>query len=300
MITVLGSINMDLIAGVDRLPQSGETVSGHHFSTAAGGKGANQALAARRAGAEVRMFGAVGNDGFAEPALNLLTDAGTNLSDVRRVEEPTGTALIMVDQNGENIIAVVPGANGRLSSHDAEAAIGSMQQGDHLLLQMEIPPDAIRTALSTSRDRGVISLVNTAPMTAEAKDLAAMADIVVANETEFELLAGQSHASAADREAEMRSMHARTGQTLIVTLGAEGVIAARDGKVVRIGSLTIEPVDTVGAGDTFCGYLAAGLDAGLDFETALKRAAAAGSLACLKPGAQPAIPTGAEVDRALA
>jgi len=95
-------------------------------------------------------------------------------------------------------------------------------------------------------------------------------------------------------------MHARTGQTLIVTLGAEGVIAARDGKVVRIGSLTIEPVDTVGAGDTFCGYLAAGLDAGLDFETALKRAAAAGSLACLKPGAQPAIPTGAEVDRALA
>lgn len=300
MITVLGSINMDLIAGVDRLPQSGETVSGQHFSTAAGGKGANQALAARRAGAEVRMFGAVGNDGFADAALELLNDAGTNLSDVRRVDGPTGTALIMVDQNGENIIAVVPGANGRLSSHDAEAAIGSMQQGDHLLLQMEIPPDAIRTALSAARDRGVISLVNTAPMTGDAKDLAAMADIVVANETEFELLAGQSHASAADREAEMGAMHARTGQTLIVTLGAEGVIAARDGTIVRVEGLTIEPVDTVGAGDTFCGYLAAGLDAGLDFETALKRAAAAGSLACLKPGAQPAIPTAAEVDRALA
>ena len=195
MITIPGLINMDLIASVDRLPQSGETVSGHHFSTAAGGKGANQALAARRAGAEVRMFGAFGNDSFAYPALELLNDAGTKLSDVRRVDGPTGTALIMVDQNGENIIAGVPGANGLHSSEDAEAAIGSMQRGDHMLLQMEIPADAVRAALTAARDGGFISLVNTAPMTADATDLAAMADIVVANETKFELLAGQSHAS---------------------------------------------------------------------------------------------------------
>ncbi len=299
MITVFGSINMDLIATVDRLPVSGETVAGQDFATAAGGKGANQALAARRGGAEVRLYGAVGRDNFAEPALELLQDAGTNLSHLRRVEGPTGTALIMVDRGGENIIAVVPGANGRVGAEDAEAAVGSMRPGDHLLLQLEVPADATRAALTAARQAGILSVINTAPLTDDATELAAQADIVVANETEFELLAGKSIASAADREAELMRMHSDTGQTLIVTLGADGVIAARDGALARVAGLTIQPVDTVGAGDTFCGYLAAGLDAGLAFETALQRAAAAGSLACLKPGAQPAIPTAAEVDGAL-
>ncbi len=299
MITVLGSVNMDLIATVERLPTSGETVGGRSFATAAGGKGANQALAARRGGAAVRFHGAVGTDHFAEPALALLKQAGADLSAVRTVDGATGTALIMVDAHGENIIAVVPGANGAVHADDGANAVSGMAAGDHLLLQLEIPSIAIEAALKAARAAGVVSVINIAPLTDDATALATMADIVVANETEFELLAGQSHSDHLERQHELMRLHGETKQTLIVTLGADGVIAARDGNLITAQGLVIEPVDTVGAGDTFCGYLAAGLDAGLAFETALQRAAVAGSLACLTPGAQPSIPTAEAVDRAM-
>ncbi len=300
MITVLGSINLDLITTVDRLPQPGETVVGRDFATAEGGKGANQALAARRAGAIVHLRGMVGSDAFADHALQLLDEAGVDMSGVRRIAGATGTALITVDGNGENTIAVVPGANGHVSSDDATDAVRAMQSGDHLLLQLEIPAEAVAAALDAAREKGVVSLINTAPLTDEAAALAALADVIVANETEFELLAGKSLTTAATREAELMRRHRESGQTLIVTLGADGVIAAHDGSLVRVNGLTIEPIDTVGAGDTFCGYLAAGLDGGLAFEDALRRAAVAGSLACLKHGAQPAIPFLTDVEAALA
>lgn len=299
MITVLGSINMDLIATVDRLPQPGETVAGKSFSTAAGGKGANQALAARRAGASVRMCGAVGQDEFADPSLVHLADAGVGLSEVRRVDTPTGTAHILVDARGENQIVVVAGANGAVTAADADNSIAVMSGGDHLLLQLEIPPQAIRTAMQDARQRGVITVLNIAPLTDEAAELASHADIVIANETEFELLAGGGSLTAEQREKALMRLHEQSGQTLIVTLGADGVIAARDGSLHTAPGLAIEPVDTVGAGDTFCGYLAADLDRGHGFGTALRRAAIAGSLACLKPGAQPAIPVESDVDAAI-
>lgn len=295
MITVFGSINMDLIATTERLPQPGETVAGRDFSTAAGGKGANQALAARRAGAKVRMAGAVGRDGFADGALALLSEAGTDLSSVKTVDAATGTALILVGGDGENMIAVVPGANGTVDQTDAEAAIREAEPRDILMLQLEVPPDAIEKALRLSRDKGVTTILNIAPLTPEAARLARMADIVVANETEFELLAARNGMSAEERRQELLRLHAETGQTVVVTLGADGVIAARDGELIAVHGLDIVPVDTVGAGDTFCGYFAASLDQGLDFKSALRRAAVAGSLACLKPGAQPAIPTAEEV-----
>ncbi|MBP1851314.1 ribokinase [Rhizobium halophytocola] len=295
MITVLGSINMDLIATTARLPAPGETVAGSNFSTAAGGKGANQALAATRAGASVRMAGAVGDDTFAEPALALLAEAGTDLSATAHLPGPTGTALILVGGDGENMIAVVPGANGKVGASAAIAAVEAMQAGDILMLQLEIPAPAIEAGLKLARARGVISVINTAPLTREAAQLASLCDIVIANETEFELLTGRERLSASERKEAVLALHRDRGQTIIVTLGGDGVIAARDGKLMSAVGLSIEPVDTVGAGDTFCGYLAAGLDAGLDFETALRRAAVAGSLACMKAGAQPAIPTAAEV-----
>lgn len=143
MILVFGSINMDLVAGTERLPKPGETVAGTRFDTAAGGKGANQALAARRAGADVLMAGAVGQDGFAAPVLALLEDAGVDLSAVRRVSEPTGTALILVGRDGENMIAVVPGANGTLTAGDAAAAVEALQPGDIVMLQLEVPAAAV-------------------------------------------------------------------------------------------------------------------------------------------------------------
>jgi ribokinase len=296
MITVFGSINMDLIATTARLPKPGETVTGTGFSTAAGGKGANQALAARRAGAAVRMAGAVGSDSFADGALALLKQAGTDLSLTKTVSEPTGTAHILVGGDGENVIVVVASANGTVGAGDAQSAVETMEAGDTLMLQLEIPAASVEKALVAAKSKGITSIINIAPLTADAARLGRMADIVVANETEFELLAGREGLSAAEREEAMQALSRETGQTVIVTLGAEGVVAVRSGAIHRAKGLKIEPVDTVGAGDTFCGYLAASLDAGLDFDAALRRAAVAGSLACLNPGAQPAIPLAAEVD----
>lgn len=299
MITVFGSINMDLIATTPRLPKPGETVAGSGFSTAAGGKGANQALAAQRAGASVRMVGAVGRDEFADPALSLLAEAGTDLSGVRHVEGPTGTALILVGGDGENMITVVPGANGIVDADDAAAAVAALERGNLLMLQLEVPTPAVERALGDAKAAGVTTILNIAPLTADAARLGRLADIVIANETEFERLAGREGLSASQREETLMHLHGETGQTLIVTLGGDGVIAARDGQLHRTQGLVIEPVDTVGAGDTFCGYLAASLDQGLTFEAALRRAAVAGSLACLKHGAQPSIPVAADVARHL-
>lgn len=299
MITVFGSINMDLVATTPRLPKPGETVPGTGFATAAGGKGANQALAARRAGASVRMVGAVGRDEFAAPALDLLDKAGTDLSSVARVDGPTGTALILVGGDGENMIAVVPGANGTISPDQAAEAVSSSQPGDILMLQLEVPAASVKAALQAAKAQGVRTVLNTAPLTAEAAELATLADIVIANETEFELLVGREALTSEEREEMLLEMHKDTGQILIITLGAEGVVAAEGGSLHRTKGLKIEPVDTVGAGDTFCGYLAASLDAGLALGEALRRAAVAGSLACLKAGAQPSIPDAGEVAAAL-
>ena len=299
MITVLGSINMDLIANVTRLPKPGETVTGDHFVTAPGGKGANQALAARRAGAAVNMAGACGEDEFAVPALTYLRFDGVNLDRVKSASTATGVALIFVGADGENVIAIVAGANGTVTPEDAKAVVSGMKRGDTLMLQMEIPAPAIEAALETARAKGVTSVVNIAPITPDATRLAQMADIVIANETEFELFCGKSDLSAEAREAEMMRLNREQKQTIIVTLGADGVVAVRNGTVHRAKGLVIEPVDTVGAGDTFCGYLAAGLDQGFAFDVALTRAAIAGSLACLKAGAQPSIPVQAKVDKHL-
>lgn len=295
MIIVFGSINIDLIANAPRLPQPGETIGGTAFSMAAGGKGANQALAARRAGRSVALTGATGRDAFAAPALALLREAGVGLSGVRETGEPTGTAVITVSGDGENTIVVVPGANGALTEADAEAALEGASPGDVLMLQLEIPAEAVERALRLAREKSVVSLLNVAPLTADAARLAGLADIVIANETEFALLAG---VATYDEQA-LAALHAQTGQTIVVTLGAEGVAAASSGAIERAEGLSIRPVDTVGAGDTFCGYLAAGLDARLPLQQALRRAAAAGSLACLAHGAQPSIPLAEAVDAVL-
>lgn len=299
MIIVFGSINMDLIATTARLPKPGETVAGQSFTTAAGGKGANQALAAQRAGSKVRMAGAVGKDSFAEPALALLQESGVMLDSVSAVSDPTGTAIILVGGDGENMIAVVPGANGIVSPSDAENVLSQAQSSDILMMQMEIPADATEHALRLAKAKTVTTIFNTAPLTQDAIRLAPLADIVVSNETEFELLIERSGLSSEERIAAMQEQAERTGQTLVVTLGADGVVAVHEGKVIKATGLKITPVDTVGAGDTFCGYLAASLDQGLDFAAALRRAATAGSLACLKAGAQPSIPYANEVQQKL-
>jgi ribokinase len=299
MITVIGSINMDLIGTTTRLPAPGETVSGSDFTTAPGGKGANQALAARRAGASVRMAGATGNDAFATEALALLEAAGADLGGVRRLEGATGIALILVGGDGENVIVVIAGANGKVTVQDARDAIAAMSAADTVLLQMEIPEAVVREALEGARAKGVRSILNIAPLTDAVERLSPLADVVIANETEFARLSGKQVESPAQVKAELEALHGKTGQCLIVTLGGDGVLWAKDGKSGHVPSLAIKPVDTVGAGDTFCGYLAHGLDAGMGFEAAVRRAAVAGALACLTPGAQPSIPLAGDVDARL-
>ena len=297
MITVIGSINLDLIATVVRLPSPGETVPGTGFRSAPGGKGANQALAARRAGAAVRMVGAVGRDAFATEALALLKEGGVDLTRVDETGEPTGTALILVGADGENMIAVVPGANGAVGLDVLERL--SFEPGEHVLLQHEIPLETVAAAIRVARRTGAVSILNTAPFRAEAAGFLADADYVVANETEFDLYAKELALSGVSRQERMEAFVVKTGRTVIVTLGGDGVLAAGPAGALAVPAMEITPVDTVGAGDTFCGYLGDGLARGLALEPALRRAAVAGSLACLKPGAQPAIPMNADVAACL-
>lgn len=297
MITVLGSANLDLIGTVSRIPAPGETVPGGTFSTAPGGKGANQALAARRAGADVKMFAAVGSDAFAAEALGLLESGGVDLANVPNVPDmATGIAMIFVDAEGENVIAILPGANGTLDAAKADGALAPLKRGDILMLQQEVPVACTDRALDLAKDKGVVSILNTAPFLPTTPASAKKAAIVIANETEFALLCG---GRTEPLDGLMADWVRETGNTIIVTLGPDGARAASPDGAVSVPALPVDPIDTVGAGDTFCGYLAAGLDARLKLEEAMRRAAVAASLACLKPGAQPAIPMRDEVDAAM-
>jgi ribokinase len=293
MITVFGSINLDLIGGVERLPRPGETVAGGAFATAAGGKGANQALAARRAGAEVRMIGAVGRDGFAAPALELLKAGGVDLAGLREADAPTGVALILVDKAGENVIAVMPGANGTVSEEDA--ADLAFAPEDVLLLQLEVPVPAIEAAAKRARAADARVLLNFAPFRADALGLLAHATHLIVNESECALIAEAVGIPAGPLSIQAEGLAERYGLTVIATLGKQGVLAVTRGIFTECAALPVRAIDTVGAGDTFCGYLAAGLSEGLPPPQAYALAAAAASLACTRPGAQPAIPLRADV-----
>ena len=292
MIVVFGSINLDLIGKVSRIPAPGETVPGTDFATAAGGKGANQALAARRAGAEVRMIGAAGKDSMGDQALELLRAGGVDLSAVKRLDVAQGVAMIFVDEAGENVIGILPGANAEVSIEDADRTLAGLTSKDVLVVQQEIAPGSTIRALSVARERGARTILNTAPFLPTTREAARRADIVVSNETEFALLAGEG-----DLSEKMAGYVSATGRTIIVTLGPDGARAhTANGQAISVPAHKVTPIDTVGAGDTFVGYLAAGLEAGLDLEASMKRAAVAASLACLQPGAQPAIPMAADVD----
>ena len=275
MIVVFGSINLDLIGTVSRIPAPGETVPGTAFSRAPGGKGANQALAARRAGAEVRLIGAAGRDAMGDEALALLAESGVDLSAVRRLDMAQGVAMIFVGEDGENVIGIFPGANGAVGIDDAERELAGLARGDVLVVQPEIGAGATIRALGMARAAGALSILNTAPFLATTREAARRADIVVANETEFALLAGDG-----DLDARMAGYVAATGRTIIVTLGAEGARATWPGGTPGVPAYEVVPLDTVGAGDTFMGYLAAGLGAGLGLAAAMRRGAVAASLAC--------------------
>lgn len=288
MILVFGSINVDLIVPVPHLPEPGETVPGGDYALLPGGKGANQALAACRAGCETVLAGAVGADLFAGIALAPLVQAGVDTHLVRAVEQPTGCAAIMVSQQGENLIAVAPGANAAARSDQIPDDL--LGPGTILVTQMEVPPGETAAMIRRVRARGGRSLLNLAPALPLDPALLPQIDLLVANE-------GEAVSHGPDPAGVARAL--RLG--LVVTQGAAGATAyLTDGTRLRAPALPIEPVDTTGAGDTFVGVLAAALELGTTLATALRRASAAAGLACLARGAQSAMPDKAAIDRAIA
>ena len=288
MILMFGSINIDLLVPVPALPHPGETVLGGDYRLLPGGKGANQALAARRAGSMVRMTGAVGPDAFAGAALDLLRRDGVDLRLVRQVERPTGLAAIMVDQDGQNLIAVASGAN---AAATAEIVADDMFGPETIVLcQMEVPPAENAALIRRATRRGARAILNLAPALPIEPSLLDDLDVLVANEAEAATLGDDPAAIAR-----------RLRQAFVVTRGAAGATAfhAAGGRV-DIPALAVEAIDTTGAGDTFVGVLAAGLDQGLALKPALHRASAAAGLTCLAQGAQTAMPDAAAIDAAVA
>ena len=296
MIAVFGSVNIDLVTPVTRIAAPGETVMGVGYETVPGGKGANQALAARRAGADVLMAGAVGRDGFADLALALLREAGVDLAGLATVEAPTGAAFIAVDARGANAITVAAGANGRAS---AAALDGHLPAGGLLLLQREVPDAEGEAAARLARARGLRTVLNLAPSGRLPDSYLALVDILVVNEHEAADLAAAL--SLPDDHAGLAAhLAARFGiGATVVTLGAEGAAGWENGAAHRAPCPKVAARDTTAAGDSFVGFFAAALDAGLPFAEAMRRGTAAGSLACTVAGAQPSIPDAAAVDALL-
>jgi ribokinase len=288
MIIVFGSLNVDLVTPVERLPGAGETVLGPRYALHPGGKGANQALAACRAGAEVTMVGALGRDGFAEIALGLLAEDGVGLSHVARVEAPTGAAFIAVDAAGHNQIVVAAGANA-LARADA-VEILKPGEGDLLLLQREVPEDECLRAARAMRAGGGRVILNLAPAGEPTPELLALTDILIVNEHEALILAGSLGWAETEPDAIAQRIDGERGIACIVTLGAAGAVGWHGGVRRRLEAPVVEAVDTVAAGDSFVGAFAAALQAGFGFSGALQRGLAAGSLACTVAGAQPSVP----------
>jgi ribokinase len=298
MITIFGSINIDLVCRTARLPRPGETVPGSDYQLIPGGKGANQALAARRAGAIVRLVGAVGADDMAAIALGELDAAGVDLKDVQRKGATTGMAIIVVDDHAENTIVLSPGANAKLLASDL--ASGVLAQGDTLLLQMEVPFAQSLAAAKSAKAAGARVMLSIAPFLPIEREALTDIDMILVNETEAADFARHlGLAAGADGAATVATLSAALGRTVIATLGAEGAVAMHEGETIRVPSLPVVPVDTTGAGDTFAGVLAALIDQGESFETAMQYAAVAGSLACTKAGAQPSFPMRSAIDEAL-
>lgn len=291
MIVCFGSVNLDFVVSLPRLPGAGETVSGPDYQTFPGGKGANQALAARRAGAGVRMTGAVGKDVFADLALANLVEAGVDLNGVRRLEGTTGLAFIGVDRQGENQIMVASGANKRV---EADWLRGTLDEGDILLMQGEVPAQETEPAMHMARKAGARIIWNPAPVpAAPVGRLASDVDVLVVNEGEAAGIADQLNVSG-DLAGFLDAL-ATEARLVVVTLGASGVLVGAGAAHIRIRPPRVDVRDTTGAGDAFCGALAAALDRGVPAERALCEATAAGALACTATGAQTSAPSRAEI-----
>ena len=289
---MLGSANMDLVAYVSRAPGLGETVFGREFHTVPGGKGANQAIAAARAGADVVMIGAVGSDAFGVSVRAALVEAGVGVERVRTVPGPTGTAHIVVDDSGDNAIVVVPSANAAVSLSDDDRAV--MDGCDVLLLQLEVPMPAVRAGAAAGRAAGARVVLTPAPAQDLPDELLGMVDLLVPNEHEAAALTGLDDPAAA-----LAALLERVPE-VVITRGAAGCLyGSRGGRPVPVPAVPVDAVDSTAAGDTFVGALAVALAEGRTAVAALRWASAAAALSVQRPGASSSMPSREEIDAVL-
>ncbi|MFE6827548.1 ribokinase [Streptomyces sp. NPDC057690] len=289
-IVVLGSTNMDLVAYVEKPPQRGETVTGREFRTIPGGKGANQAVAAAHAGGTVSMIGAVGNDAFGTRLRSTLEHSGVNTDHLRTVESPSGTAHIVVDDEGGNAIVVVPGANGTVD-HLVPGDEVLISSADALLLQLEVPLAAVVASARAARAHGVRTILTPAPAQPLPPELLAATDLLVPNEHEAATLTGRTD----PREAAAALLD--SVPEVVITLGASGSLYATRGALpLTVPAPRVTAVDSTGAGDTFVGALAVALGEGRPVREALAWASAAAALSVQRPGASASMPYRSEIE----
>ncbi len=297
-VTVVGSLNMDLVVPVPRHPRPGETVLGGDLRRVPGGKGANQAVAAARMGARVRMVGRVGEDAFGRALFEALAREGVDASGVLALADaPTGVALIAVSESGENAIVVSPGANARLGPED----LNPKDLGDAavLLLQLEVPPETVAAAARLGRQAGARVVLNAAPAGPLPDALLANLDVLVVNAHEAAtLLKAEPPEDPKSALSAARAL-AQKVPVVVVTLGERGLVYAGAEGEGHLPAFPVRPVDTTAAGDAFTGALAAGLAEGMGLKPALRLGAAAGALAATRPGAQPSLPPREEAEALL-
>lgn len=295
-VVVVGSSNMDLVCQVPRLPRPGETVTGGTFVTVCGGKGANQAVAAARCGADVRFITRLGDDAHGNALRESLQGEGIAVHpNEPDPESPTGTALILVDAQGENAIAVAPGANHRLTPDDLERHTGDFTDAGVALFQMEVPADTVAAGLSLARRHGLKTVLNFAPAVEERAMIGPDVSLLVVNETE----AGQLTGIQWQVDEQLDALLALGVGGVVLTLGDRGAAFVSPEHRGEVAGYAVEPVDTTGAGDTFCGALCAELARGAALAQAVRFACAAGALATTALGAQSAIPSEAATRRLM-
>ena len=297
-IVVLGGINMDLVTLTPRFPAAGETVVGRQFLTYGGGKGANQAVAAGRMGAQVAMVGRVGDDVFAPQGLRALVDAGVDVATVGvTADTSTGLAIISIDDGAQNQIIQVLGANDTCGQEEEDKVLGLLEGADALLLQLEVSVDLSLRCARAAKERGVRVILDPSPVRPLPAEFYACCDIITPNETDAEALVG---GPVTDRESAARAAEillSRGVGTAIVTLGPQGtVFATAEGSSRFVPAFEVAAVDSVGAGDAFNGALAVALAEGRELAEAVRVGSAAGALAVTKSGAQDSMPGRGEVE----
>ena len=296
-VLVIGSLNADLVVRAPRFPQPGETISGDDLQIIPGGKGANQAVAVARQGASVAMLGRVGNDSFGPFLLGSLKSDQVDVTHVRADDSATGTAIIVVDANGQNSIVLSAGANGKVSPADVNFV--SALRPKLVLLQLEIPIPTVLYAAQRAHQNGSRVILNPAPAQPLPDELISLADFIIPNETELSLLTGLEVKNISSAEKAAKVLLTRGAKNVIVTLGSKGALVVSGGQATHIDSYKVDVVDTTAAGDAFIGGFASALLRELKIESAVKCANACGALATTKFGAQPSLPTREETERFL-